>query len=127
MRNCQASNGTSSCAPSIKPLNFDKFVSILNGTNRTLSYEIRSNTPLKGDPIWRWDYSPRLPDGHSVNNSSCSLSTNKLANKICVMSNLTLIHVVQGHYEGNYSLTAENDCGNTSVYVHVNIMGEFYF
>ena len=92
----------------------------MNGTNRTLSFEIHSDTPLKTDPIWRRDYPPNLPAGHSVNSSSCSLSTNKT----CVWSNLTLIDVARGHYEGNYTLTAENDCGNASVYVNINIIGE---
>ena len=120
---CQASNGRSSCSkPNITRLNFVHFVSIHNGSNRTLSCEIRSDTPLKEAPIWR-RVSSSLPDGHSVVNSSCSFSTNT----ICVMSNLTLIHVVRGHYEGNYTLTAENDCGKASVYVEVNIMGKFLF
>ena len=56
-------------------------------------------------------------------NFLCSFSTNKT----CIVSNLTLIHVVRGHYEGNYTLTAENDCGKASVYVEVNVIGEFLF
>ena len=102
------------------PLNFKYFVSIVNGTNRTLSCEIHSDTSLKTDPIWRRDYPPYLPAEYSVNNSSYSLSSNKTY----VWSNLTLIDVARGYYEGNYTLTAENDCSNTSVYVNVNIIGE---
>ena len=121
VKNCQASNGTSSCNdPFITRLNFKYFVSILNGTNRTLSCEIRSDTSLKGEPLWHRNSLPLSAD-YSVNSSSCSLSTNK----ICVLSNLTLMHVVRGHYEGNYTLTAENDCGNASVYVDFDIIGKF--
>ena len=58
-----------------------------------------------------------------MNSSSCSLSTNK----ICVLSNLTLIHVAQWHYEGTYILTAENDCGIASVHVNVGVVGKFTF
>ena len=57
-----------------------------------------------------------------MGNSSCSFSTDST----CILSNLTLIHVVQGHYEGNYTLTAENDCGNATVYVMINIIGKFH-
>ena len=104
----------------ITRLNFKYFVSILNGTNRTLSCEIHSDTPLKQDPIWHRDFPSYLPSEHTVNNSLCSLSRNET----CVLSNLTLIHVARNHYEGNYSLTAENDCGSTSVYVYINIIGK---
>ena len=119
VRNCQASNGTSCSLPIITKVNFSNFVSIRNGTNRTLPCEIRSDTSLKGEPIWRRDNTRSLPDGHSVNSSSCSL----LTNEICEWSNLTLIYVAQS-YDGNYSLTAENDCGNATVYVHVNVIGK---
>ena len=121
LRNCHE---TSLCSkPIITRLNFRYFVSVLNGTNRTLSCEIHSDTPLKGDPIWRREYHPALPPGHCIDISACSLSTRKT----CILSNLTLIHVVQGYYEGNYTLTAENDCGNTTVYVNVNIIGKLTF
>ena len=125
VRNCQASNETISCSrPNITRLNFEYFVSIPNGTNRTLSCEIHSDTLLKEEPFWRRDRSPSLPAGHSVDNSSCSFSTDKT----CVWSNLTLIHVVQGRYryEENYTLTAENDCGNTTIYVKINIICKFH-
>ena len=124
LRNCQASNGTNSCSrPNITRLNFECFVSIQNGANRTLSCEIRSDTPLKEEPVWRGEYHSSLPPRSSVNSSSCSLSTTK----DCVLSNLTLIDVVQGHYEGNYSVTAENDCGKATVYVKINIIGKLKF
>ena len=125
VRNCQASNGTSSCSrPNITRLNFDHFVSIPNGTiyNHTLSCEIRSDTPLKEEPIWGRDYPPSLPAGHSVDNSSCSFSTDRT----CILSNLTLTHVARDHYEGNYTLTAENDCGNATVHVMINIISKFH-
>ena len=94
----------------------------MNGANRTLSCKILSDTPLKEEPVWRWEYHSSLPAGHSVDNSLCSSSQNKT----CILSNLTLIEVVQGHYEGNYTLTAENDCGNAIVYVIINIIGKFH-
>ena len=122
VKNSQASDGTTSCTqPKITPLNFHLFVSIENGTNRTLSCEIHSDTPLKLDPVWRRHDPSYLPAKYSINSSSCSLTTNKT----CVLSNLTLIDVVRGHYEGNYSVMAENDCGNETVYVYVNVMGKF--
>ena len=121
LRNCQVSNGTSSCnRPNITRLNFKNFVSIVDGASRTLSCEIRSDTPLQ-EPVWGREYSS-LPKGHSVVNSLCSFSTSKT----CILSNLTLIHVERGHYEGNYTLTAENDCGKATVYVEININGKLY-
>ena len=53
---------------------------------------------------------------------SCSTSSNTK----CVVSNLTLMNVIRGEYDGNYSLAAENDCGTATVYVYVNIMGKFH-
>ena len=122
VRNCQGSNGTTSCTkPNITRLNFGNFNSVLNNTNRTLSCEIRSDTPLKGEPVWCRDLiTPCLPPEHSLENASCSVS-----NETCVRTNLTLIHVIQGRYDGNYTLTAENDCGKASVYGYINIMGEY--
>ena len=107
---------------SITRLNFDHFVSIPNGTNSTLSCEIRSDTELKEEPVWHRDYPSSLPAGHSVDNFSCSFSTDRT----CILSNLTLTHVVRDHYEGNYTLTAENNCGNATVYVKINIISKFH-
>ena len=112
-------------------MNFESAIEILNGTNRTLSCEIHSDTPLKGGPIWRKDFSELPADlEYIVENASCSDSTSKT----CIISNLTLINVVRferiykdrdkDQYTGSYSLTAENDCGNTTVYVKVNIFSK---
>ena len=106
-------------------MNFQNSIDILNGTNRTLSCEIRSDTPLKGGPIWRKDFSELPADlEYIVENASCSDSTSKT----CIVSNLTLINAVRfinkDQYTGNYSLTAENNCDNTTVYVGVNILSK---
>jgi len=109
--------------PSIKRLNFYDSIEILNGTSRTLSCEIHSDTALHQDlPFsgWKRDYPPYLPTNYSLGNASCSVTPSK----ICIDSNLTLINVIQGEYDGNYSLTTVNDCGNSTVYVYVNIIGK---
>ena len=71
--------------------------------------------------MWRYEDS-RFPAyiKRSVVNTSCSPSPNKT----CIAINLTLIDVIQGEYDGNYSLTAVNDCGIATVYVIVNIVGK---
>ena len=124
VRNCQARDGTCDL-PSITRVNFQNYIEILNGTNRTLSCEIHSDTALK-EPIWRKDSSRLSTDSnYIVENASCSNSTNHT----CIVSNLTLINAVRFeykdldkvHYVGNYSLTAENDCGTSVVYVYVDI------
>ena len=118
-------DGTSCNGPSITKVNFQYYIEILNGTNRTLSCEIRSDTPLKEELIWRKG-SSRLPTDikYSVENSSCSNSSNQT----CIVSNLTLINAVRykdsSPYVGNYTLTAENDCGIATVYVYVDIYGK---
>ena len=118
----RAGDETSCNVPSITKVNFQYYIEILNGTNRTLSCEIRSDTPLEEEPTWRKD-SSRLPTDikYSVENSSCSNSTSQT----CIVSNLTLINAVRfkdkSLYVGNYTLTAENDCGISTVYVHVDI------
>ena len=120
VRNCQLSDATASCnVPSITPLNFKYYIEVWNGTNRTLSCEIQSDTQLIGDPVWHRQFSTQLPN-HKVENGTCAVSTKKT----CVQSNLTLINVVQHESGGNYTLTAENDCGNASVYVYVSIKGK---
>ena len=109
--------------PSIKRLNFYNSIEILNGSTRTLSCEIHSDTKLHKDlPFsgWKRDYPPHLPIEYSLGNASCSVSPNTT----CIVSNLTLINVIRGEYDGKYSLTAENDCGTATVYVFVNIMGK---
>ena len=120
IKNCQARDETTCNVPTIKRKNFEYSIEILNGTNRTLSCEIHSDTPLKKEPIWRRSFPTHLPPDHNVKNASCPASTNKT----CVISNLTLINVVQEVYDGNYTLTAENGCGNVTVWVNVNIDGE---
>ena len=115
-------HGTTSCnVPSITRVNFQNFIEILTGTNRTISCEIRSETPLNKDPIWNRDYPPYLPTENNVESAPCSNSTSKT----CIVSNLTLINVVQGKYNGSYKITAENDCGNTTVSVFINIVGKY--
>ena len=103
-------------------MNFFNSIAVLSTNNHTLSCEIHSNTPLKEAPIWRYENSSRFPAyiKHSVESTSCSTSPNTT----CKVSNLTLINVIRGEYDGNYSLTVENDCGAATVYVYVNIMGE---
>ena len=129
VRNCHARDGTTSCnVPNIIRTNFKNSIEILIGANRTLSCEIHSDTPLKREPIWRKKISEKFSElptnlNYSVENVSCSISTNKT----CIISNLTLLNVVRGEYDGNYSLTAENDCGNATVYVYINIMRKYHF
>ena len=116
-----AQDGTTSCSiPSIKPLNFKYLVKIQSQANRTLSCEIHSDTPLKKEPVWRRDFPTYLPKNHNVENASCSYS----ANETCIRSSLTLITVVRDEYDGNYTVTAENDCGNATVRAFINVMGE---
>ena len=123
--NCQATNETTSettlCSvPNITKLNFYYFVTIQSGNNRTFSCEIQSSTPLKGVPVWRREYPQSLPKGYIVENDSCSSS----ADVTCIVSNFTLTNVVQHQSDGNYTLTAENDCGSAAVYVDVVIWGK---
>ena len=126
VKNCQAKDvsGAPCAVPSFIKKNFHNSIGVLNATNRTLSCEIHSDTPLKGELSWRYENS-RFPARikHSEVNGSCSASSNTT----CKVSNLTLINVIQGEYDGNYSLTAENDCGIATVYVIVNIMGKSHF
>ena len=123
VKNCQAKDGTACNSPSITKVNFQDYIEIVNGTNHTLSCEIRSDTPLKEEPIWRED-SSRLSTNlnYSVENASCSNSTSQT----CIVSNLTLINAVRfkdkSPYAGNYTLTAENDCGISTVYVRIDII-----
>ena len=108
--------------PSLIKKNFHNSIEVINTANRTLSCEIHSDTPIKGTPSWRYENSSHFPTRikHSVETGSCSTSPSTT----CTVSNLTLINVIRGEYDGNYSLTAENDCGTAIVYVYVNIMGE---
>ena len=122
----RAGDETSCNVPSITKVNFENCIEILNGTNRTLFCEIRSDNPLKEEPTWRKDSSRLSTDiKYSVENASCSNSTSQT----CTVSNLTLINAVRykdsSPYAGNYSLTAENDCGIATVYVYVDIYSKF--
>lgn len=118
---------TTSCdsknIPNITPINFGggHFIEVKleneNGTNVTVSCEIRSDTPLTKVPIWRRkrgrEYYSHLPTGATMRNITLSNSPH-----VIIISNLTLINF-KNKFGGNYTLIVVNECGPASLSVRI--------
>ena len=94
--------------------NFRYFISRCEGTNVTLITTITSDPPLSGYPVWivNSGFDHDLPPNSIINNTMVDGVLN---------SNLFLFNLSYYDDTGNYSCTASNQCGNSSVFTFIEV------
>ena len=99
--------------PVLQRTNFEEIVKVKEGDSLNLTVEITSDLPLTGEPTWSSLDEPL---------SSEAVVRNFVVNKHNYTS-LGLSGVSFANDSGNYSLTAKNFCGKSSLTAYVDVKG----
>ena len=90
---------------------FYRYMLVDKGSNITLITDITTDLPLlNGSPYWNVSTRPNLPNNAEVNNYT-----------VDGYSSLSLYDLSYHDDTGNYTCTAVNQCGMSSVFVHIDI------
>ena len=95
--------------------NFRYVISRCEGSNVTLITIITSDPPLSGYPVWNVSsggIDHDLPPTSTINNTMVDGMLN---------STLSLVNLSYNDDTGNYTCTASNQCGNSSVFTYIEV------
>ena len=99
-------------APLVTRENFRCYITIPEGSNITLTAAVTTDLPLSsGYPVWKV-FHGTLPSTAKVDNYT---------NDGVLYSNLSLYNLSYYEDSGNYTCTASNECGMSSVFTFIQV------